>query len=83
MNDSIGIDISKDRLDAFRLSDGARRVFDNSQAGFCKLLHWLAKTPPARVIYEPIDAYHGTFERSCAGHLPLVKVNPLQTRRFA
>jgi len=35
------------------------------------------------VVYEPTGAYHGAFERACAGHLPLCKVNPLQARRFA
>lgn len=83
MDDSIGIDISKDRLDAFRLSDGASQVFGNSQAGFRKLRHWLAQTPPTRVVYEPTGAYHGAFELACAAHLPLCKVNPLQARRFA
>jgi len=81
--DSIGIDISKDRLDVFRLSDGAQESFDNSRAGFCKLRRWLGHTPPARVVYEPTGAFHGAFERACAGHLPLCKVNPLQARRFA
>jgi len=87
MEDSIGIDISKDRLDAFRLGDGAHRSFDNSRAGFRKLRRWLGQTPPARVVYQPTTAwqgmftcprrgpYHGAFERACAGHLPLV--NPL------
>jgi len=83
IHDSIGIDISKDRLDAFRLGDGAVRTFDNSQAGFCKLRRWLDQTPPARVVYEPTGAYHGAFERACAARLPLVKVNPLHARRFA
>jgi len=81
--DSIGIDISKDRLDVFRLSDGARETFDNSPAGFGKLRRWLGHTPSARVVYEPTGAFHGAFERACAGHLPLCKVNPLQARRFA
>lgn len=83
MNDSIGIDISKDRLDAFRLSDEASHAFDNSQAGFRKLRRWLGQTLPAHVVFEPTGAYHGAFERACAAHLPLCKVNPLHARRFA
>lgn len=82
-DDSIGIDISKDRLDAFRLSDGARRAFDNSPAGFRRLQKWVKQTPAVRVVYEATGAFHGAFERACAQHLPLVKVNPLQARRFA
>lgn len=82
-DDSIGIDISKDRLDAARLSDGGRRSFPNNAAGFRALRTWLRTTPPARVVFEPTGPYHTAFERACAGHLPLVKVNPLQARRFA
>ena len=40
-DDSIGIDISKDFLDAHRLSDGAAARFPNSPAGFCSLSTWL------------------------------------------
>ncbi len=82
MNDSIGIDISKDRLDAFCLSMGEHRSFSNTPAGFRRLLQWLDR-PLERVVYEATGAYHGAFERACSGHLPLVKVNPLQARRFA
>ena len=82
-NDSIGIDVSKDHLDAHRLSDGSFRQFKNTATGFCALRRWIGSGQPARVVYEPTGAYHGAFEQACAGHLPLVKVNPLQARRFA
>lgn len=83
MDDSIGIDISKDTLDACRLRDGQHRQFANRPAGFRALTAWIGADLPARVVYEPTGPYHGAFERSCAGHLPLVRVNPLQARRFA
>lgn len=82
-NDSIGIDISKDHLDAHRLRDGAAARFANSAAGLRALSGWLGQTLPARVIYEPTGPYHRRFERAFTGCLPLVKVNPLQARRFA
>lgn len=82
-NDSIGIDISKARLDVHRLSDARQRAFDNTPAGFGALRKWLSGSQPARVVYEATGAYHRAFERNCAAHLPLVKVNPLQARRFA
>lgn len=81
--DTIGIDISKDRLDAFRLSDGTGRAFNNSQAGFRALRRWLGQLDVARVVYEPTGAYHRAFELACAASLPLCKVNPLHARRFA
>ena len=82
-NDSIGIDISKDKLDACRLSDGAFAQFPNSPRGFQRLRQWIGTTPPGRVVYEPTGACHASFETALAGHLPLVKVNPRHARRFA
>jgi len=83
MNDSIGVDISKDKLDCYRLSDGMYTQFPNTKAGFQKLRRWIGPVLPARVIYEPTGAYHGAFEAALADHLPLIKVNPRHARRFA
>lgn len=83
-NDTIGVDLSKDHLDAHRLSDGASRRFANDKAGFRALIKWLAQTPVERVVFEPTGPYHRAFERALAqAGLPLVKVNPRQARRFA
>lgn len=81
--DTIGIDISKDALDAHRLSTGAAARFANSAAGLRALRRWIGAQMPDLVVYEATGAYHAALERSFAGVLPLVKVNPLQTRRFA
>ncbi len=80
---NIGVDISKSHLDVFRLEDGAAQRFDNSAAGFRALTRWLGKTPVARVVFEPTGAYHKAFEVALGEKFPLVKVNPLQVRRFA
>jgi len=82
MDDSIGIDVSKDRLDAFRLSDGQYKSFNNNLVGFRALRRWVG-TRAIRVVYEATGPYHGAFERAFSGDLALVKVNPLQARRFA
>jgi transposase len=82
-DNSIGIDVSKDFLDAHRLSDGAAARFCNSPAGFRALSTWLGDDMPTRVVFEATGAYHRNFERSFSGKFPLVKVNPLQARRFA
>ena len=34
-------------------------------------------------MYEPTGPYHRAFEKALSGKVPLVKVNPLQARRFA
>ncbi|WP_245417927.1 IS110 family transposase [Cohaesibacter celericrescens] len=82
-NDSIGIDISKDFLDAHRLSNGASARFPMTTAGFCSLSKWLGEEVLARVVFEATGPYHKNFERTFSGKFPLVKVNPLQARRFA
>lgn len=81
--DTIGIDISKDALDAHRLSTGATAQFTNSAAGLRALRRWIGAQMPDLVVYEATGAYHGALERVFADILPLVKVNPLQARRFA
>ena len=82
-NDSIGIDISKHFLDSHRLSDGCTACFPNGPAGFRALSAWLGEDIPARVVFEATGPYHRRFERILSRQLPLVKVNPLQARRFA
>ena len=82
-DDTIGIDISKATLDIHRLSDGKMMSFSNCTAGFKALSKFCAQTTVTRVVYEATGAYHGGLERALGAHLPLVKVNPLQARRFA
>ena len=80
---TIGVDISKSHLDVFRLEDDAARRFENSAAGFRALVKWLGKSAVARIVFEPTGPYHRAFEAALSGKYPLVKVNPLQARRFA
>lgn len=83
INDTIGVDISKDHLDAHRMSDGESRRFANDRAGHKAFIAWLAETD-ARIVYEPTGPYHRAFERRLAdAGYALVKVNPRQARRFA
>jgi transposase len=80
---TIGVDVSKDALDAHRLNAGTSRRFSNDAAGCKALIAW-AGAGVARVVYEPTGPYHRLFERAlAAAGLPLVKVNPRQARRFA
>ncbi|MDF2097539.1 transposase [Aquibaculum arenosum] len=81
---TIGIDISKDRLDVHRLPDGASRCFPNDPKGHRALLAWLQHDPVDRIVLEPTGAYHRAPERALAkAGLPVAKVNPRQARRFA
>jgi transposase len=82
-NDSIGVDISKDHLDAHRMSDGSHRRFVNDKAGHAALIAWVTE-PNTRIVYEPTGPYHRALERRLANAgFALVKVNPRQARRFA
>ena len=80
---TIGVDISKSHLDAFRLEDGAARQFENASSGFRAFAKWLGKLPLASVVFEPTGPYHKAFEAALGARFLLVKVNPLQARRFA
>ena len=78
-NDTIGVDVSKDHLDAYRLADGPPLT-----SGRKALLKWLAEKPVERVVFEPTGPYHRAFESALgAAGVPFAKVNPRQARRFA
>jgi transposase len=80
---TIGIDVSKESLDAHRWPGDERRRFDNTPAGHRALLAWIGPAP-ARVVYEPTGPYHRRLEtRLAEAGMPIVKVNPRQARRFA
>lgn len=51
-NDNIGIDVSKDFLDAHRQRDGAAARFSNTPAGFRDLSTWLGGDMPSLVVFE-------------------------------
>ena len=83
-NDTIGVDVSKDHLDAHRLVDGATRRFANDKGG-AQSAYQMARGDafiPGRV---RTDRALSSRRRTRAGHrysVPFVKVNPRQARRF-
>lgn len=83
MQDTIGIDISKPILDAFRLTSGEHRQFPNDKAGCAALIRWIGKTP-SRIVFEPTGPYHRLLEQSLTkAGIAIIKVNPRYARRFA
>ena len=80
---TVGIDISKDWLDAFAAPEGRASRFPNDSAGFRKLIAWIGSGID-RIAYEPTGAFHRDFEDTLlkAG-LPLYAINPFQVRSFA
>jgi transposase len=80
----VGVDISKRTLDVYLHPQAAARQFPNTAAGIADLLSWLGQAPVHRVVFEPTGAYHHRLERQLGNAgLSMVKVNPLQARRFA
>lgn len=79
---TIGIDISKARLDCHAHPAGVDRQFANSAKGHKALMAWLAQWPVERIAYEATGTYHRALEMAL-GHLPCVKLNPERARRFA
>ncbi len=62
---------------------GRTRRFPTPKPGLRNCAAGLARHHlPAWSLRQPAP-YHGAFERSLCEHLPLVKINPLQARRFA
>ena len=88
MSDSLaqiaGIDIAKDHLDVHLHPSGATRRVSNDKAGSKALLHWFARQPVERIVFEATGPYHRRLERALgAAGLPFAKINPRQARRFA
>jgi transposase len=81
---SVGVDISKDHLDAYLYPGGEARRFSNDAKGHRALIAWLSPRKVARIVFEATGAYHRTLERAlAAAGLPAAKINPRQARRFA
>lgn len=81
---TIGIDISKDRLDAYRRSDGQHIQVTNDKTGHKALIRWIGKGDLPLVVFEATGAYHRRLEATLAASgIPFAKVNPRQARRFA
>lgn len=84
MQDAIGVDISKDYLDACHAGTGAHRRFSNTTTGLTTLCRWASKQDGAVIVFEASGAYHRDLEHSLARqNLTFAKVNPRQARRFA
>lgn len=79
----IGVDISKDCFDAYRLPDRSTKQFGNTKTGVRAFRKWAGENVD-RIIFEPTGPYHRAFEGACAkAGLTLIKVNPKNARRFA
>jgi transposase len=80
----IGIDVSKDTLDALVRPDNQHRRFDNTTAGIAELVAWVRAFAPERIVCESTGPYQkAAVGALLAEGLPAVVVNARQVRDFA
>jgi transposase len=79
---TIGIDISKAKLDCHVHPAAVERQFANTAKGQNALIAWLRQWQVERVAYEATATYHRALEAALADW-PCVKLNPERARRFA
>jgi len=83
MNDTIGIDISKDMLDVYWLSKHKHKQFANNKAGLNALIVWMRQTEASLIVFEATSIYGRQLEISLTKHdIQFARVNPRQARRF-
>jgi transposase len=82
MRDTVGIDVSKATLDAYRFSAGCHARFSNDRTGLKALIDWIGTA--TLVVFEATGAYHRQLETALASQrLGYAKVNPRHARHFA
>jgi len=80
----IGIDVSKERLDACLMPSGELISVDNKPAGHGELRDKLAATSPKLIVLEATGGYEAAIVSVlAAAKLPVVVVNARQVRDFA
>lgn len=82
---TIGVDVSKDHLDAARHPGGETLRVANTRKGHSTLLRWIgAPELVRRIVFEATGPYHRMLEaRLAEAGLPIAKANPRHARRFA
>ena len=79
---AVGIDVAKAQVDVAVQPTGDTWTGPRSQGGLRRLRSWLAARRPTRIVLEATGGYERAVVAGLAG-LPVVVVNPRQTRDFA
>jgi transposase len=80
----VGIDVSKDRLDAHCLPQRQAQAFDNNPAGVKALAQWLLTQSPRLVVLEATGGLERLIVAQLAvAEIPVVVINPRQVRQYA
>ena len=84
MQDTIGIDVSKDWLDAYSMARSEHRRFAYDGRGLRSVHRWIEISNAGLIVFEASGVYHRQLENSLSEEaVPYSKVNPRQARRFA
>ena len=70
MDDTMGIDISKDTLDAYWLSKRKHKQFANTKIGLSALIYWIRQTEALQIVFEATTARQGMQSMPERGDLP-------------
>jgi transposase len=80
----VGIDVSKDFLDAASTRDSEVRTWANGPSGWAALLKELQSIQPERIVLEATGGHERALVMVLANAgLPVVVVNPRQVRQYA
>lgn len=80
----VGIDVSKDRYDVAILGEKHTRQFANTKKEIGKLVRWLSRLQPQRIVVEASGGYEEALVLALfeAG-LPVALVSPQRVRQYA
>jgi transposase len=80
----VGVDVSKDTLEAYARPAKLRQRFANDSAGIAELVAWVKPLAPDRIVFESTGPYQkAAVGALLAEDLPAVVVNARQVRDFA
>ena len=81
---SVGIDVSKEKLDVYVLPTGERLTVANSREGIRRLKRWLTRFDLSLAVVEATGKWHRQVWRSLhASAVPVAMVDPFKVRMFA
>jgi transposase len=81
---SVGIDVSKDRLDVHVLPSSERLAVANTREGIRRLKRWLGRFDLGLVVIEATGKWHRQLWRSLhASAIPVAMIDPFRARMFA
>ena len=81
---TVGIDVSKDQLDAATFPEGPRLSVANNEAGWRELIRWLRSIAPRAIGIEASGGYErGVIGALSRASLPVRSVNAWKLRQFA